>query len=130
MGRLARRFPGDRATWLGLSPRPDAKARALGLRAACCDGRLGAVPLHKPNGRDWLLCEPYRPKRINRTQLRHARRAERPCDDDAHHRLRARHCAEVAGKMVSAVLRARACGHRPDFRAAHFFHDHSRRRRL
>ena len=37
---------------------------------------------------------------------------------------------EMAGQMVGAILRARASRRRLDFRAAHFFHDHGRRRRL
>ena len=48
--------------------------------------------------RDRLLREPLRPRRIERNQLRHARRAERPRDHDAHHWLRAGDRAEMAGQ--------------------------------
>ena len=105
-------------------------AGAMGLCAHRRHGRLGAVSLRRSFKCDRLLREPRRAKRIERNQLRHARRPERPRDHDADHRLRAGGCAEMAGKMVGAVRGARVSGRRPDFRAAHFFHDHGRRRRL
>ena len=91
-------------------------------------GRLGLVPLSRPFGRDRLLREPLRPEWGERDQLRHARCAERPRDHDARHRLRPSDCAEVAGEMDAAVRGARLRRFRAHIRAAHFFHDHSRRR--
>ena len=88
---------------LGSGSRPDADARALGLRTACGHGRLGSLSLGGPPERDRILRKPLRSTRIERNQLRYARRAERACDHHAHYWLRAGVRAEMARQMDRPV---------------------------
>ena len=109
VGRLARRLPGDRAAraWTPSLARLATPARWAYALIAVMGGWVlfRSADLTAAIG---YYREPPRRRRLERDQLRHARRAERTRDRDARHRLRAGGRAEMARQMVGAVHLARA----------------------